>query len=352
MTGRAYAIASGQVGAWIAKLQESRPVLAPQLDPAGSPAILPVESAGAVDLTLDTRRSSVRGLWMPQTEVLFRYRVTHEGPQIRPAERPSRAQVVFGLHPCEAAAFRRIAKVLRGGVRPDPLGIESEELVLASLYCAAPRRGCFCAQVGSPIDMAEEGADLVLTPIEGAYVVHAVTDRGQAVVAEGGSLLAEASAAQVAAAETVQKGLIEKMAGREPIRPLESSAVEVWDDAIFQTQAARCIGCGICTYMCPSCHCFDILDDRAGQHGCRYRCWDSCQFGHFTMHASRHNPRESQADRMRQRVLHKLLYMPKEFGVTGCTGCGRCVELCPVGISIVEVLEDLQNAHPKAEVTQ
>lgn len=352
MTGRAYVIPAAQVGAWIGKLAETRPVLAPQLDASGRAAILPVEDPAAVDMGLDCRRSSVRGLWMPQTEVLFRYRVTPEGPEIQPAPRASRAGVAFGVRPCEAAAFRRIAKVLRGGVKPDPLGIESEDLVLASLYCASPRRGCFCAQVGSPVDMAEEGSDLVLTPIEGAFVVHAVTERGQEVVSAGAGLLTEASPAQVAAAESVQSGLIEKMAGREPIRPLEASAVEVWDDAIFREQAERCLGCGVCAYMCPSCHCFDILDDRTGQHGTRYRCWDSCQFGHFTMHASRHNPRDTQADRMRQRVLHKLLYMPREFGVTGCTGCGRCVELCPVGISIVEVLEDLQNAHAKAEVTQ
>ena len=100
----------------------------------------------------------------------------------------------------------------------------------------------------------------------------------------------------------------------------------------------RCLACGACSFLCPTCHCFDIQDEVTAEGGVRFRCWDTCQFGEFTRMGAGHNPRPTQKERVRQRVSHKFKYLVEEFGRLGCTGCGRCVEACPVNIDIRSVL--------------
>lgn len=109
-----------------------------------------------------------------------------------------------------------------------------------------------------------------------------------------------------------------------------------FDSPLWGTIAERCLGCGVCTYLCPTCHCFDISDKIKGERGRRMRSWDSCQYALFTMHASGHNPRPSKRERMRQRIMHKFLYAQDNFKETFCVGCGRCVRSCPVNLDIRE----------------
>ena len=99
-----------------------------------------------------------------------------------------------------------------------------------------------------------------------------------------------------------------------------------------------CVGCGSCAYTCPTCHCFDIVDESHGMGGCRVRNWDSCQFAGFTLHASGHNPRRDQAARQRQRSTHKFVIYPEKFGDVLCTGCGNCYRNCPVNLGVLNVL--------------
>jgi ferredoxin len=107
-----------------------------------------------------------------------------------------------------------------------------------------------------------------------------------------------------------------------------------------------CIRCGVCTYLCPSCHCFDINDEIESAspfRGTRVRTWDTCQFPDFTMHSSGHNPRPDKASRLRQRLLHKFRYFVETTGQFMCVGCGRCISHCPVGIDIISVLEKVKS---------
>ncbi len=112
-----------------------------------------------------------------------------------------------------------------------------------------------------------------------------------------------------------------------------------YDHPLWQSLALRCHGCGACAAVCPTCHCFDIVDEHdAHDRGARRRNWDTCQSSKFTRHASGHNPRATQTERLRQRWMHKFHIYPRRFGVVSCTGCGRCVRACAAGTSVVEIL--------------
>jgi len=114
-------------------------------------------------------------------------------------------------------------------------------------------------------------------------------------------------------------------------------------NASFWPQIAEaCINCGACTFLCPTCYCFDIQDEVAGTKGVRLRYWDSCMFPLFTLHASGHNPRGQKMQRVRNRFMHKFKYFPDRFGPVSCVGCGRCVKDCPVNIDIREVISLMQ----------
>ena len=115
----------------------------------------------------------------------------------------------------------------------------------------------------------------------------------------------------------------------------------LFESDLWKKQSERCIGCGACAFVCPTCACFDIQEDTKGKSGKRIRCWDSCGFSLFTLHTSGHNPRSVQSQRWRQRLMHKFSYMPERLSVIGCTGCGRCSRACPVDMNLSEHLASL-----------
>ena len=136
---------------------------------------------------------------------------------------------------------------------------------------------------------------------------------------------------------------------------IDAGSVRDWIDTHFEDPllsqlAIRCNGCGACTSVCPTCHCFDIVDEQEGVgKGTRRRCWDTCQAPTFTLHASGHNPRDSQNPRYRQRINHKFAIYPLKFGEVLCTGCGRCTRVCHAGQDLVEILQAIDIAARRRE---
>jgi len=328
-----YAAAPGWLDAAISTVVSGGgTVFAPTATDNGAVQLAPTASAATVKLDYVNNRLPLKTVFFPQTETLLRYKKAGDGSvDVTDAEMPPPEILVLGCRPCDAAAMELLDTVFEWDYDDMPYRRRRENTTLVTFACSEPGPQCFCSAVGgSPND--ERGSDVLATlATDGSAVLKSLTERGDRFVQRLAAAVrpATSSAAPQQAAPALE--------------PVDLQRVRAWldnnfDNDLWAEVALRCLGCGICTYLCPTCHCFDIVDEAAWNHGERRRNWDSCAFRMFTLHASGHNPRPNQTARWRQRVMHKFNYFPQRFGRAGCVGCGRCVEKCRAGQNLLDLL--------------
>lgn len=290
----------------------------------------------------DLPRRSLKEFFLPPTEPVVYFQLKRQGVELKEVKAKYPTRVILAARPCDAAGVEVMDKVMGWDYRDEPWFGRREATTVVAMACPGGDDSCFCTRVGLSPD-SPRGSDAVLVPAgRGVWRYEPVTDKGEALVkahpsrfdADGG-----AEAAQRYRDEASRK------ASAQP--QVKADAVRTWlaghfEHPYWNTVALRCHGCGACASVCPTCHCFDIVDEMEGHdRGTRRRNWDTCQTGRFTVHASGHNPRDNQHARYRQRVNHKFQIYPRRFGEVLCTGCGRCSRACPGGMDLLEVLGDL-----------
>lgn len=305
------------------------------------------------DVCLDflNTKLPVKELFFPQREVLFTF---------KPGERSSaqastqvRERVVLGVRPCDAAALELFDRVFvdepqtagplaaskSAGAVADPYYKERrDKTTLIGLACNAPGQACFCtATQGGP--HSTRGLDLLLVDLGDRFLARPVTAKGEALT-KG---LAQARDKDIKQADELDEKARAAMDFTIELKQLQERLDQAFDHEVWQQLSLPCVNCGICTYVCPTCHCFDVTDEEYKDSGARIRTWDSCQFSLFTRHASGHNPRPDGMSRMRNRTLHKFCYFPKTQDKVLCVGCGRCITECPAGIDLRDTLETLRS---------
>lgn len=297
-----------------------------------------IHSASEARLDYANTMKSAKETLLPQAEALFTYKSTNGATTVEIPPGEEKPTLLFGVRPCDARSFALLDRVFGGERYQDVYYLNRRaNLTVVAIGCAKPRTTCFCTSVGGG-PCSTEGSDLLLIDIGDKYVAQVVTDkgakllRGTALKAASKDELAMAEKAVQAAEASVPKlakdGLKEKLDG-------------MFEDPMWGQLTEKCLGCGVCTYLCPTCHCFDIVDEAADSQGARIRLWDSCQFPQFTLQASGFNPRPATKGRLRQRIMHKFSYFVDNYGQIGCVGCGRCVVECPVNMDIRKVLNDI-----------
>jgi len=293
----------------------------------------PLTGSGNGCFTLDANsRYPPKSLFLPQSEALFRV----AGSDLEPVEGDSSERIVFGIRPCDARACQLLDGVFAGTEYTDPYWSEKRRhTTLVALGCTDPCETCFCTAVGSgPFD--SRGADVTLTDIGEVYVAQADTAQGEALL----SRLQDASQEQIDASSQAQAEARAAMARPFELDGIRETLYGLFDDEFWYDVQQPCLGCGVCTFLCPTCHCFDIVDE--AQRGERVRNWDTCMFRIYSQEASGHNPRPTNVERTRQRIMHKYAYFGELYDEVGCTGCGRCVRYCPVGIDIRQIIRSSQ----------
>ena len=290
------------------------------------------------DFSAQNTRMSPKSIVYPQSEVMFTYSLDeHEADHhiIKEAPKDYSPRAVLGIRPCDADAFQLVKRNFVSPDYQDPLWLKAyEATTLIGLACSAPCQSCFCTTAGSG-PFHEDGLDLLLVEAGDHFLAKAVTEKGTACLTVAGWNLE---------IETDQLAILKKTAEERIVssvstdRLKDQQTTDLFDAPFWEETAFACINCGTCTYVCPTCWCFDIQDEVQGLHGIRMRNWDSCMFPLFTFHGSGHNPRSDKTQRVRQRFMHKLKYYVDKYdnGIQ-CVGCGRCIRYCPVNIDIRKV---------------
>jgi ferredoxin len=302
--------------------------------------------ASARDVALEDGRTknSAKDALFPQRERMFAYRAGEGKVEIDAPATTEEKQVLFGVRPCDARGLLLLDAVFGGECRdPYYVGKRADTLVVG-MACLTPGPSCFCLSLGGG-PCSTDGSDLMLLDLGDRYLVEATTVKGRAFLEDPSFEDADSDA--LATAEKIKKEAESSMSPESIGEALEKRLDESADELPWDVLTESCLGCGVCTFLCPTCHCFDICDEVSAGAGERIRIWDSCQFPLFTREASGHNPRPSGKERFRQRIMHKFSYLPKGRNMAGCVGCGRCVTECPVNLDIREVLTKISQAEAR-----
>ena len=292
-------------------------------------------------------RLSPKSVIFPQSERMFEYSL-EEGKEdahvIKEAPKDFSPQVIAGIRPCDAFGFQLVRINFDNPQYQDPLWVQRiESTTFVGLGCNEPCASCFCTSVGSG-PFGEKGLDAIMYDLGDCYLLRSVTSKGESLL-EKTKLGMEAEDATVRKALDLPKAAEKKISSKVSTDQLKEKNVnELFNAPFWERVSFSCINCGTCTYLCPTCWCFDIQDEVSGKEGDRIRNWDACMFSLFTLHGSGHNPRDQKFQRVRQRFMHKLKYYVDKYGNgVACVGCGRCVQFCPVNIDIREVAELMNN---------
>ena len=332
-----------RLASFLERLIQERQVFAPVRE--GEVILIrEIESPSQVVLEYPNAKESPKSVLFPQRETLFWYRAEKGKAEVDIPRDKEQGRVLFGIRPCDARGLLLLDKVFGGDCR-DPYYVgKRANTVVVSLGCDDPNPSCFCLSMGGG-PCSKEGSDLFLLDVGDRYVAEGVNEKSAALLAdETFEKLDEETAALTEKVKRASGASMHPVVLKEK---LVEQLERLFNDPVWKDLTESCLGCGICTYLCPTCHCFDLCDEAAGTTGERIRVWDSCQFPLFTQQASGFNPRPTVKERFRQRIMHKFSYLPETQTMPGCVGCGRCVTECPVNLDIREVVTSLSKGNAR-----
>jgi len=291
-----------------------------------------------VVMTYQKSIKSPKEFLFPQCEELYKYKFSGKDVEIKPAEVEKKPKAIVGIHPCDAVAIKILDKLFGWDYKDELYFERRNNTLLISITCNTPDWSCFCTSVeGTPYDA--DGTDIHFTDTGETYYIEGKSEKGKQILQDNNNLFTEAKKEDKDKVEKIKKEIMEQVPVKFDIKKVTENMDCIFDSKLWDRISVKCIHCGACAYLCPTCHCFDINDEGNYEEGKRIRCWDACMFGHFTKMAGGHNPREDEKTRYRQRIFHKFNYYIKNFDTISCVGCGRCIAECPAGMDLVKTLQ-------------
>ena len=324
------------LGGWLSAINEKQRV------------ILPIEAADQVNYGIWTPDSAVRldvlrtvksakDAFFPQVENMMNFKVDGKNLSVSMIDPAAEDFVLIGVRACDMRSFDILDRVFLSDPYDPFYAARREHATVVTLACGRPDENCFCVNFG--IDPADPKGDATMWLVGDALYIRANTDKGEALI----SALEDADEQPVAEQQANTRAICEKLPfGKLNLNGFDGDhLMEKFNNPKWAALSRACLGCGTCTFVCPTCQCYDIRDFDTGNGVQRYRCWDSCMYSDFTLMAHGTN-RPTQVERFRQRFMHKLIYFPSNNeGLYSCVGCGRCLAKCPQNLNIVKVIKAL-----------
>ena len=342
-------IAKDKIDSLFELIGSAQPLYLPVDNNSGKADFQRWEKGTKLSESLKTTRSA-KDFFFPKTEHMVSYELNGQEVKVVDPRKEVEDFVIFGVRACDAKGFTAIDNVY---LNMDPVDSyyknRREHGTVIVLACNDPAKTCFCSTFGIDASLAASpaGGDVSCWLTDGKYYFQANTDKGKAFVENAKAALTDSADAAV---EEVKKDIKAKVEA-QPFAKMDLSKfqgkdmLKIFNSKIWDKVAEPCVGCGTCTYVCPTCMCFDVRDFDTGNGVRQIRCWDSCMYNDFTQMAAE-NPRHTQKERSRQRFMHKLMYYPMAHeGMYSCVGCGRCVENCPVNMNIVKVIKAINESN-------
>lgn len=316
------------------------------------PLYLPIKKANevnyglyteGVEVSLDTLKTvkSAKDFFFPQSETMMGFKTNGNTIDIVDTRTEREQFILFGVRACDFKSFEVLDNVFLSEPVDTLYKARRDAGIIVTMACSKPEMSCFCNVFG--IDATAPKGDITSWLDESYLYLSANTDKGNAVLSKIEFLGESGGEEQVKAQRDATREVVERL----PYSHLDLSTFkeenlnELFNSAEWKDLSEACLGCGACTFVCPTCQCFDIRDFKTNSGVVRFRCWDSCMYSDFTQMAAA-NSRTTQLQRYRQRFMHKLVYYPSQYGGTfSCVGCGRCVNKCPQHLNIIKVIKRL-----------
>ena len=345
-----FAISKDKIDELFALIGEKQPLYLPVDNETGRADFKKWEKGVKLSSNLKTVRSA-KDFFFPKTEHMVSYEMKGKEITVNDPRKEIEDFVIFGVRACDAVGFTVIDNVY---LNMNPVDSyyknRRDHGTVITLACNEPAKTCFCSTYGidASLNADKNGSkgDVSAWLSGDKYFFEANTEKGKAFIEKAKAVLKDEDAKAVDSLKKEISDKIEKL----PFAHLDLSKfqgkdmLKIFNSKIWEKVSEPCVGCGTCTYVCPTCMCFDVRDFKTNNGIRQIRCWDSCMYNDFTQMAAE-NPRHTQKERSRQRFMHKLMYYPMAHeGLFSCVGCGRCLESCPVNMNVVKVIKAVQEA--------
>ena len=317
----------------------------------------PVEKFGKFDFKRVTHLSecapespiaktqSIKPLFFPRTAKVMKYVATSAGTDVSEVDEDPLAvkRVILGARHCDARALQVLDKVYNWDYIDTDYQKRRENTLIISTRCDQADTHCFCTSLDYDLENLDAMDVLIVHGAEDKVYIKSRTEKGAELLKT--DVTRHASRVTEEAAAPGLKKQYEAFAGsfrlKMDYQEVNAKLSKIFDTPEFENVSGNCISCNTCAFVCPTCHCFKISDEKVKDTGVRYKSYDSCNNGYFTLMAGGHNPRPAKYRRWRQRAMHKFVYYKERFGENLCVGCGKCTIACPVNISIFEVVNQV-----------
>ena len=284
---------------------------------------------------------SAKDFFFPQTQTLMAFKTEGKNIEVLDIRSESEDFVIFGVRACDAKSIEVLDKVFLAEPVDSFYKTRREHGIIITMACSRPIETCFCQTFN--IDASTPGGDIACYKTDDAIYLTANTEKGKALLEKLDKVTTECDDTAV----DNEKAKIKEILNKLPLKDVKADKFgkdttdKFFNAPEWKSLSESCLGCGTCTFVCPTCQCYDIKDFKTANGVERFRCWDSCMYSDFTK-MSAGQPRPTQMERFRQRFMHKLVYFPtNNDGMFSCVGCGRCISKCPISMNIVKVMKTL-----------